>query len=104
MRLQVSVFVLLTANLAQSRSLPNDNLQWTTTCPDITTNSTLPYDCSELQVPLDYDKPASGSLDLQLLRIPSPSQPAKGSILFNFGGPGEEARNTLLLLGPHLQA
>ncbi|KAH7024596.1 TAP-like protein-domain-containing protein [Microdochium trichocladiopsis] len=56
-----------------------------------------PVDCSTLDVPLDYTDSASDKkLTLQLLRVPAPVQPSKGSVLVNFGGPGFEARNTLV--------
>ncbi|PNS15661.1 Pre-mRNA-splicing factor cwf24 [Sphaceloma murrayae] len=46
-------------------------------------------ECGILNVPLDYTDIASGgSLRLALYRIPAENQPAKGSIVFNFGGPG----------------
>lgn len=65
-------------------------------CKDIDVESKFAYQCSKLSVPLDYTDTSRGELDLQLLRIPAVQQPAKGSVLFNFGGPGAEARNTLV--------
>lgn len=48
-----------------------------------------PLDCANLRVPLDYSNPKSGrKIQLQLIRVPSTQQPAKGSIIFNVGGPG----------------
>ncbi|KAF2224730.1 Alpha/Beta hydrolase protein [Elsinoe ampelina] len=44
--------------------------------------------CASLDVPLDYTSSSSEKLRLALYRIPALKQPAKGSILFNFGGPG----------------
>lgn len=61
--------------------------------------------CGNLEVPLDYTEPSSNAtLTLQLARVPASSQPSKGSILFNFGGPGATGRGTLGLLGPALLA
>ncbi|ETS76223.1 hypothetical protein PFICI_11610 [Pestalotiopsis fici W106-1] len=60
-------------------------------------NSTLPIQCGTLTVPLDYTNVSdTRTIDLALLRIPSLNTTSKGSILFNFGGPGAEARNTLV--------
>ncbi|KAK2764477.1 hypothetical protein FQN54_009172 [Arachnomyces sp. PD_36] len=54
------------------------------------------FDCANFTVPLDYSNPNSGeTLDLQLLRVPAAKTPKKGTILFNFGGPGIEARGGL---------
>ncbi|KAH0422352.1 nedd8-like protein [Colletotrichum camelliae] len=59
-------------------------------------NSTEAIQCANLTVPLDYTSPnSSKTLDLQLLRIPATRQPAKGSILFNFGGPSIAGRPTM---------
>ncbi|KAF5501858.1 putative hydrolase [Colletotrichum aenigma] len=63
-------------------------------------NSTEPIQCANLTVPLDYTSPnSSKTLDLQLLRIPATRQPSKGSILFNFGGPGIAGRPTMAAAG-----
>ncbi|KAF3022560.1 hypothetical protein E8E14_013001 [Neopestalotiopsis sp. 37M] len=60
-------------------------------------NSTLPIQCGTLTVPLDYTNASDGrTIDLALLRIPTLNTTSKGSILFNFGGPGAEARHTLV--------
>lgn len=49
-------------------------------------NSTLPIECSNLTVPLDYTEPDSSSnVTLNLLKVSASKQPVKGSILFNFG-------------------
>ena len=50
------------------------------------------FECSTLAVPLDYTKPAAGTVSLRLIRIRA-SKPAKrvGSLLVNPGGPGVSA-------------
>ncbi|KAI9930634.1 hypothetical protein MW887_011389 [Aspergillus wentii] len=69
------------------------------------TNTTLPTECSNFTVPLDYTRSdARETLDLQLLKVPALKQPRKGTILVNFGGPGLEARYTLAEMGEILQA
>lgn len=56
--------------------------------------------CATLKVPLDYaDKKSNKQLALSLIKVAAEKKPADGktkSILFNFGGPGSEARSTLL--------
>lgn len=64
-------------------------------CNDPVINATLPADCANFTVPLDYLSEGGEEIQLQLARIRAPVQPAKGTILLNFGGPGEEARATL---------
>jgi pimeloyl-ACP methyl ester carboxylesterase len=50
------------------------------------------FQCSTVSVPLDYSKPADGTVSLRLIRIRA-SKPAKrvGSLLVNPGGPGVSA-------------
>jgi pimeloyl-ACP methyl ester carboxylesterase len=51
--------------------------------------STDPKDtllCATLQVPLDYK--TQKTIGVALIKYPAPKQPAKGSVLFNPGGPG----------------
>ena len=43
--------------------------------------------CGKVTVPLDYARPAAGTLDLALARIRATGR-SRGSILLNFGGPG----------------
>lgn len=68
--------------------------------PDAVSGAPPGFQCATLQVPLDYaDKNSGQELTLSLIKVPATSKPADGktrSILFNFGGPGLEARSTLL--------
>lgn len=65
-------------------------------------NVSVPIECGNLGVPLDYTDPAAGTLDLSLSKVAAVNEPFKGSILFNFGGPGFEAIKTLGSLAPKL--
>lgn len=61
--------------------------------------------CGSLPVPLDYTSPKpEATIDLELLSVPAAQQPAKGTILFNFGGPGNTARGVLAASAPTLLA
>ncbi|KAL3482658.1 TAP-like protein-domain-containing protein [Aspergillus germanicus] len=61
--------------------------------------------CANLTVPLDYTEPESNAtLALQLLRVPAVAEQKKGSILFNFGGPGFASRGTLAALAARFLA
>lgn len=49
-------------------------------------------ECATLKAPLDYTKPNNGkTIDLQLARVKAKTQPAKGSVFWNPGGPGSSA-------------
>lgn len=64
-------------------------------------NTTLPVQCAKLPVPLDYtDKSSNQTLDLDLIRYPAQNGPSKGSILLNFGGPGQDGLNSMLSYAP----
>lgn len=64
---------------------------------------TLPLLCGSLSVPLDYLAPKSTeTLEIKLAKVSATKQPARGSILFNFGGPGEGGRETLGALAAQL--
>lgn len=52
-------------------------------------------DCGNLTVPLDYHDSSKGTIELNLLRAHAPVGPARGSVLINYGGPGEVGRSNL---------
>lgn len=102
--IQSSLVLLLCAVTQGSSTYTISKIQWGP-CDDIAVNSTIPIECSDFQVPLDYTKPTSNqTLTLQLLRVPAAVQPSQGSIQINFGGPGEPGRGSLVELGNVLQA
>ncbi|KAL2061477.1 hypothetical protein VTL71DRAFT_6854 [Oculimacula yallundae] len=68
-------------------------------------NGTLAIDCANFTVPLDYTDTASNrTLSLELLRVPAINGPSRGSIFFNFGGPGIAVRSSLASQAHLLQA
>lgn len=94
---------------AASCGAPPAKFNWTS-CPfeeafRETLNITIPFQCSNLTVPLDYvDTKSNKTIDLQLSKIPAANGESQGSIFFNFGGPGLEARLNLVAQGEHLLA
>jgi pimeloyl-ACP methyl ester carboxylesterase len=52
--------------------------------------------CATLKVPVDYTQPDGDQVDIAVARVPA-SQPSKrlGSLVFNFGGPGDAGAETL---------
>lgn len=70
-----------------------------------TLNSSLPIECANFSVPLDYSSPNSTeTLTLELLKVPAAKPPSKGSVLLNFGGPGLAAREDLAAIVEQLKA
>ncbi|KAI1099023.1 TAP-like protein-domain-containing protein [Jackrogersella minutella] len=68
-------------------------------------DTTLPVQCAKLPVPLDYtDKSGNQTLNLDVIKYPAQKQPKRGSIILNFGGPGQDGLNSMLayadLMGP----
>ncbi|KAI1817906.1 TAP-like protein-domain-containing protein [Poronia punctata] len=87
---------------------PTDKVQWKPCPSEINDLARLQVDCGTLTVPLDYTNLDGGeTLELSLLRVPAvvktPVKKKQHSILFNFGGPGLEARVTLAELADLLQ-
>ncbi|MPY57732.1 alpha/beta hydrolase [Streptomyces spongiae] len=44
--------------------------------------------CGKVTVPLDYERPENGTLELAMARYRATSKDDRGSVLLNFGGPG----------------
>lgn len=79
-------------------------IQWEP-CGDLGVKGPTKLECGSLTVPLDYTDPSSGeTLDLQILKAPAPNQPSKGSVFFNFGGPGASGIPQMSLMGSTLSA
>jgi len=100
MRSRTAALAALTSALVHAA--PTDttgSLQW----GDCDFNVTAGITCASLTVPLDYtDQQSTATLDLQLLKVPATQSPSRGSIIFNFGGPGDPARNNLAGRGDEL--
>ena len=61
------------------------------------------FQCATVRVPLDYDRPRSGTIALALARLPA-TDPARriGSLFLNPGGPGGSGVDFLFDAGPFL--
>ena len=61
----------------------------------------LPVECARLPVPLDYsDDSCEETLDLALIRYPAQNGPSQGTIILNFGGPGQDGLNSMISYAP----
>lgn len=54
--------------------------------------------CATVQVPLDWADPDGESIDLAIARLPSTGDAPQGSLVFNPGGPGAGAIDTVIAL------
>lgn len=102
---RVSHLLSLASVLATTLAAPatkNATIDWKDCPADIV--SKLPVKCGSTNVPLDYTDKSAGTVQLNMVKVPAVKKPTKGSILLNFGGPGEEAQSTLALFGYVLQA
>ncbi|OAA47347.1 TAP domain-containing protein [Beauveria brongniartii RCEF 3172] len=87
------------AQAAPAVSGPNSSLnstgssiKWTECSSELNKNAILPVECAQLNVPRDYtDDKSNKTVALNLIRVPATKQPFLGSILMNYGGPGEGA-------------
>jgi pimeloyl-ACP methyl ester carboxylesterase len=62
-----------------------------------------PFECSTVQVPLDYDSSDGGTISIAVVRLPA-SDPSRriGSLFLNPGGPGGSGVDMVLFGGPFL--
>ena len=65
------------------------------------------FDCTKLEVPLDYQHPDRASIYLQVIRHSAPAELTRGSLVLNPGGPGgsgiEYARSLDYIMTPTLK-
>ena len=75
---------------AGAAAAPGPHIAWTP-CPTVSG-----YLCGTLPVPLDYQDPSRGTVNLAVMEKPVPQ--SKGDIVFNPGGPGESGDLILPIL------
>lgn len=81
---------------ATNHARADGNIAWGSCETEIEADATLPVQCGNITVPLDYtDTESDATLDVQMLKVPTDKTPKKGNIIFNFGGPGLETRASL---------
>ncbi len=69
-----------------------------------TDGASTPVLCGSLSVPLDYtDTKSNATIGLELRKIPAAKSPSRGSILFNFGGPGDSGFLDVAVFGELLR-
>jgi len=101
----VAVTMLTTLLIAVGGTAPAEgrDLQWHTCYQDVTDEIGLGvgYECTQVRVPLDHDRPDGATISLALVRIPASDQANhKGSLFLNPGGPGGSGIDFALNFGP----
>lgn len=98
--------VLIAAGVAASKCSnphhppPPKGLTWGP-CPPTQNPNNVTIDCTTLEVPLDYaNKESNEKLTLNLVRYPATAEKKLGTILTNFGGPGQEGLSNMPIYGP----
>jgi hypothetical protein len=87
------LIIFLVAAVA-ANPLDSQNIQWGPCSKDgpraaIYAQARVKIECGVLAVPIDWTSPESEpTYNISLLKVPALKGPAKGSIQFNFGGPG----------------
>jgi hypothetical protein len=97
------------AAVASAASLPppSHQIDWAPCVNDTEKGVKFPprIQCATLSVPLDYTEKKSNARSLvELNRLPAAKTPSKGSILVNFGGPGQSGTKGLIKIGEVMQA
>ncbi|KAK4041152.1 TAP-like protein-domain-containing protein [Parachaetomium inaequale] len=81
---------------------PPEGLTWGS-CPPTNNPDNVTIDCTTLKVLLDYaDKKSNEQLTLNLVRYPATAEKKLGTVLTNFGGPGQEGLPNMPIYGPLL--
>ena len=66
-------------------------IEWAACPPEVEEIASLPVQCANISVPLDYTDAENGKTHtLELIKAPVQNATSVGSIIFNFGGPGAE--------------
>jgi hypothetical protein len=89
--------------LDQAQPPPESRIQWTP-CPAALNVYKRIFQCGTLAVSLDYsDSSSNQTLNLDIIKIPALKEPKKGSILFNWGGPGGDGLNNMAIMSSVVQ-
>ncbi len=91
----------VTTSAAAAPAPPPSTVVWTPCFAEVTAETGTAYECGQVSVPLDYDRPQGRSIAVEMVRVPA-ADPARriGSILLNPGGPGASGIDMALGFGP----
>jgi hypothetical protein len=96
--LTLSLFASLWPAVHASPTPRASSISWTPCSTGKNTTSSL--QCADFKVPRDYTNASSDeTITLNLARLPAKTQPSKGSVFLNTGGPGIPQREGLIGAG-----
>ncbi|MGH1491417.1 MAG: alpha/beta hydrolase [Acidimicrobiales bacterium] len=76
-------------------------LRWQTCYEEESEFSGAAFECADIRLPLDYDRPFGSTVEVAMVRIPaSDPENREGAILLNPGGPGGSGIDFALGFGP----
>jgi pimeloyl-ACP methyl ester carboxylesterase len=82
-------------------AVPDKGLSWNECFKDVGAEFGVTYECTTVNVPLDYDQPNGATIQIAMVRLPATDPGAKiGSIFLNPGGPGGSGVEFALFFGP----
>ena len=92
------------ADAAQENQGSGPSQQWSPCYQDIAAEFAdlgVVYECTQVNVPLDWDRPNGPTIQLAVVRLPAKDQANyRGSLFLNPGGPGGSGVNFALGFGP----
>ena len=97
----IAVLVLFALSSVAYAGGENKNVNWNECYKELAANFGVRYECTQVNVPLDYSRPNGPVVSLAVVRIPA-SHPDeyRGSLFLNPGGPGGSGVNFALFFGP----
>ena len=82
------------ATLISAAPLPSASIEWVS-CSSLNPEAPPGLECSQLEVPLDWNDACGEKIALGLTRLSSPNSDKIGSLIYNPGGPGSLASEVL---------
>lgn len=92
------------AGTERAEAAAGGEVQWSTCYRDVAAEFAdfgVAYECTQINVPLDHDRPNGATISLALVRIPATdTENYRGSLFLNPGGPGGSGIDFALFFGP----
>lgn len=95
------IAVSLVGTALPAGAVPNNGLSWSECYKQLGAEFGVTYECTSVNVPLDYDQANGATIQLALVRLPATDPAEKiGSVFLNPGGPGGSGVDFALFFGP----
>lgn len=101
MKKRVVVLILFVLSSVAYAGGKSKSVNWNDCYKKLAASSGVRFECTQVNVPLDYDRPNGPAISLAVVRIPA-SHPEvyRGSLFLNPGGPGGSGVDFALFFGP----